>query len=125
MKAGKAFMTLDEGDEPLPPSLVALDASAIACLSEKGRLLVFGLAEIKQLSSGGRGVILMDLEDKEKLISVKAISQKGVKVSGTGRAAKPQEINLSATSLAIHIGKRARKGKTLESKIKPTSIDRL
>ncbi|MES2047983.1 MAG: DNA topoisomerase IV subunit A [Pseudomonadota bacterium] len=125
MKAGKAFMTIDEGDEPLSPSFVAADASAIACLSEKGRLLVFGLTEIKQLSSGGRGVILLDLEEKEKLLSVKAISQKGVKVSGIGRAAKPQEVKLSAASLAIHIGKRARKGKTLESKIKPTSIDRL
>ncbi|MDO9192859.1 MAG: DNA topoisomerase IV subunit A [Undibacterium sp.] len=125
MKAGKAFMTIDDGDEPLPPSLVAADASAIACLSEKGRLLVVGLTEIKQLSSGGRGVTLMDLEEKEKLLSVKAISQKGVKVSGTGRAAKPQEINLSATSLAIHIGKRARKGKALESKIKPIAIERL
>ncbi|MBC7405232.1 MAG: DNA topoisomerase IV subunit A [Cytophaga sp.] len=125
MKAGKAFMTLEDGDEPLPPSFVATDASAIACLSEKGRLLVFGLTEIKQLSSGGRGVTLMDLEEKEKLLSVKAISQKGVKVSGTGRAAKPQEINLSATSLAIHIGKRARKGKALESKIKPIAIERL
>ncbi len=79
----------------------------------------------RTITSGGRGVILIDLEEKEKLISVKAISQKGVKVSGTGRAAKPQEINLSATSLAIHIGKRARKGKTLESKIKPSAIDRL
>ena len=125
MKAGKAFMTLDEGDEPLPPALIATDASAIACLSEKGRLLVFGLTEIKQLSSGGRGVILMELEDKEKLLAVTAISQKGVRVSGIGRAAKPQEINLSANGLALHIGKRARKGKALESKIKATEIHRL
>lgn len=122
MKAGKAFMTLDDGDEPLAPSAVADDASAIACLSEKGRLLVFGLNEIKQLSSGGRGVILMELEPKEKLIAATAISQKGVKVSGIGRAAKPQEVSLSASGLAIHIGKRARKGKALESKIKATHL---
>ncbi|MFC0351548.1 DNA topoisomerase IV subunit A [Undibacterium danionis] len=122
MKAGKAFMTLDDGDEPLAPSAVAEDASAIACLSEKGRLLVFGLNEIKQLSSGGRGVILMELEPKEKLLAATAISQKGVKVSGIGRAAKPQEVSLSASGLAIHIGKRARKGKALESKIKATHL---
>ncbi|MBR7746450.1 DNA topoisomerase IV subunit A [Undibacterium baiyunense] len=122
MKAGKAFMTLDDGDEPLAPSAVADDASAIACLSEKGRLLVFGLNEIKQLSSGGRGVILMELEPKEKLLAATAISQKGVKVSGIGRAAKPQEVSLSASGLAIHIGKRARKGKALESKIKATHL---
>lgn len=122
MKAGKAFMTLEEGDEPLAPSPVSDDASAIACLSEKGRLLVFGLAEIKHLSSGGRGVILMELEPKEKLIAATAISQKGVKVSGIGRAAKPQEVSLSASGLAIHIGKRARKGKALESKIKASHL---
>jgi topoisomerase-4 subunit A len=124
MKAGKAFMTLDDGDEPLAPTAVADDASAIACLSEKGRLLVFGLAEIKQLSSGGRGVILMELEAKEKLIAATAISQKGVKVSGIGRAAKPQEVHLSAGGLALHIGKRARKGKALESKIKASHLFR-
>ncbi|MCX7219800.1 MAG: DNA topoisomerase IV subunit A, partial [Burkholderiales bacterium] len=113
MKAGKAFMTLDAEDLPLPPALIQTDASAVACLSEKGRLLVFGLNEIKQLSSGGRGVILMELEAGEKLLGVKAISQKGVKISGIGRASKPQELLLSASSLAIHIGKRARKGKLL------------
>ena len=124
MKAGKAFMTLEDGDEPLAPTAVADDASAIACLSEKGRLLVFGLTEIKQLSSGGRGVILMELEAKEKLIAATAISQKGVKVSGIGRAAKPQEVHLSAGGLALHIGKRARKGKALESKIKASHLFR-
>lgn len=124
MKAGKAFMTLEDGDEPLAPNAVSDDASAIACLSEKGRLLVFGLNEIKHLSSGGRGVILMELEAKEKLIAATAISQKGVKVSGIGRTSKPQEVSLSASGLAIHIGKRARKGKALESKIKATHLSK-
>ncbi|MBC3861835.1 DNA topoisomerase IV subunit A [Undibacterium jejuense] len=125
MKAGKAFMTLEESDLPLPPAIISDDASAIACLSEKGRLLVFGLAEIKQLSSGGRGVILMELEDKEMLIGAQAISQKGVKVRGVGRGGKEQEVNLSATSLSIHINKRARKGKALESKIKASGLQKI
>jgi topoisomerase-4 subunit A len=125
MKAGKAFMTLENGDEPLPPALVAADASAVACLSEKGRLLVFGLAEIKSLASGGRGVTLMELEENEKLLAIKAISQKGLKLSGVGRGGKPQEVQLSAGSLVLHLGKRARKGKVLESKIKASEIHRL
>ena len=124
MKAGKAFMTLDDGDEPLAPTAIAEDASAIACLSEKGRLLVFGLNEIKQLSSGGRGVILMELEAKEKLLAATAISQKGVKVHGIGRGGKPQEVSLSASGLANHIGKRARKGKALEAKVKAQSLQK-
>ncbi len=122
MKAGKAFMNLDEGEELLAPSIVTASGSAIACLSEKGRLLVFGLAEIKHLSSGGKGVILMDLEAGEKLLAVQVISQKGLTVSGIGRASRPQEVNLSATNLAPHIQKRARKGKALESKLKPAGL---
>ena len=122
VKAGKAFVTLDEGDEPVAPRTVMADASAIACLSEKGRLLVFGLDEIKTLSGGGRGVILMELEKNENLLAAQPISQKGVIVSGTGRGGKAQEVVLSATALGHHIGKRARKGKVLESKIKPLAL---
>lgn len=122
IKGGKSFMTLDDGDEPLAPRPVSAGVSAIACLSEKGRLLVFGLDEIKQLSGGGRGVILMELDKNERLIAAQPISQRGVVVSGTGRGGKAQEVMLSASGLASHIGKRARKGKSLESKIKPTML---
>jgi topoisomerase-4 subunit A len=105
-RGGKSFITLDDGNEPLMPRPVASNASAIACLSEKGRLLVFGIDEIKTLSAGGRGVILMELEKNEKLLAAQAISQRGVIVSG----------------IAVHIGKRARKGKALESKIKASAL---
>ncbi|MEB0140976.1 MULTISPECIES: DNA topoisomerase IV subunit A [unclassified Undibacterium] len=125
MKAGKAFMTLEPGDLPLVPTAVADDASAIACLSEKGRLLVFGLGEIKTLASGGRGVTLIDLEAEEKLLAAIPISQKGVRVSGIGRAGKAQDIALSANALAPHINKRARKGKLLEAKVKPSGLQRI
>jgi len=121
-RGGKSFITLDDGDEPLMPRALAADASAIACLSEKGRLLVFGIDEIKTLSGGGRGVILMELEKTEKLLAAQPISQRGVIVSGTGRGGKAQEVALSASALAIHIGKRARKGKALESKIKAMAL---
>ncbi|MDQ9169862.1 DNA topoisomerase IV subunit A [Oxalobacteraceae bacterium R-40] len=125
IKGGKAFITVDEGDEPLSPRIVADKASAVACLSEKGRLLVFGLDEMKTLTGGGRGVILMELDKGEKLLVAQAISQKGVTVLGTGRAGKAQELSLSAASLAPHIGKRARKGKALESRIKPLSLEQI
>ncbi len=122
VKAGKAYITLDDGDQPLLPRPVSANASAVACLSEKGRLLVFGLDECKSLTNGGRGVILMDLEQGEKLIAAEPISQRGVLVSGIGRGGKAQEVALSASGLAPHIAKRARKGKALESKIKPQTL---
>ena len=122
VKAGKAFITLDEGDEPVAPQVVGSNAGAIACLSEKGRVLVFGMDEIKTLSGGGRGVILMELEKNEKLLSAVPISQKGLVVSGTGRGGKAQELSLNGAALTLHFGKRARKGKALESKIKPALL---
>jgi topoisomerase-4 subunit A len=122
IKGGKAFMNLEDGDLPLLPRPIIDKASAIACLSEKGHLLVFGIDEIKNLSGGGRGVILMELEKDEKLFGALPITQRGVVVHGTGRGGKVQEVALSASSLALHIGKRARKGKALESKLKPLGL---
>ncbi len=122
IKGGKAFMTLDDDSFPLLPKVIGPHASAVACLSEKARLLVFDLDEMKTLSNGGRGVILMVLEENEKLLAVQPISQKGVLVKGIGRGAKPQEVSLSASGLAFHIGKRARKGKALAAKLKPVSM---
>ncbi|HJV86718.1 MAG TPA: DNA topoisomerase IV subunit A [Noviherbaspirillum sp.] len=122
IKAGKAFMTIDDGDTPAAPRVVTTDAGALACLSEKGRLLVFGLDEIKMQSGGGRGVILMELENNEKLVAAQPISKKGVVVFGTGRGGKAQELTLSGAALANHFGKRARKGKALEAKIKPSGL---
>ena len=118
---GKAYMTLEEGDEPLPPKVINDKVSAIACLSENGRLLVFGLDEVKPLT-GGRGVTLMDLEPKETLLAAQPVSQRGVLVTGIGRGGKVQEVALSASGLAPHIGKRARKGRALESRVKAAAL---
>jgi topoisomerase-4 subunit A len=123
LKAGKAFITLDEGAEPVAPRVVGRDDSAIACLSEKGRLLVFGMDEMKTLSGGGRGVILMELDTNEKLLAAQPISKKGVILSGAGRGGKAQELPLTAAALKPHIGKRARKGKVLEgTRLKPNVL---
>jgi topoisomerase IV subunit A len=122
-KGGKSFMTMDEGDEPLMPRIIAANASAVACLSEGGRLLVFGLADIKHQPGGGRGVTLMELDEKERLLAAEPISQKGVRVIGTGqRSGKAQETNLSGADLTHHIGKRARKGKLLASRMKASHL---
>ena len=122
LKGGKAFMSLDDGDVPLEPKIIPDAASAVACLTEGARLLVFGLDEMKTLSKGGTGVKLIDLEGKDKLLAVQPITQRGVVVSGIGRASKPQEASLGATALADHFGKRARKGKQLAAKLKPVSM---
>jgi len=122
LKGGKAFITLDDGAKPLPPTVVPEGSSAIAVISEKANLLVFGMDEMKVLSNGGRGVTLIDLGDKEKLVAARAITQKGVTVLGIGNASKAKEEKLGAVALQPHIGKRARKGKPMPTRIKPTGL---
>jgi topoisomerase-4 subunit A len=78
--------------------------------------------EMKVLSNGGRGVILMELEDKEKLVAVRAITQKGVTVQGIGNAQKAKEERMGPAALEPHFGKRARKGKAMPTRIKPTGL---
>ncbi|MEX3557562.1 MAG: DNA topoisomerase IV subunit A [Burkholderia sp.] len=121
-KAGKAFMTIDEGAVPLAPMPVRPQATQVACLSGQGRLLVFGLDEMKTLSAGGRGVIMMALEDKENLVQALAIDGRGVVLQSTGRGGKAQEAVLAGTALAPLVGKRARKGRAPELKLKPAGL---
>ena len=111
---------LSEGPAGLSFSDFSLNAGAtqVACLSSGGRLLVFGMDEMKTLSGGGRGVILMALDDKETLVQALAIDPAGVVLIGTGRGGKAQDETLSYAGLAPHVGKRARKGRAPETKLK-------
>ena len=122
-KGGKSFMTLDTGDEPVMPRVIPKGAKSVACLSANGRLLVFGIDEIKNQPGGGRGVILMELDVDEQLLAAEAIV-KSVKVIGTAqRSGKAAEVVLSGADLTHHAGKRARKGKLLASRMKATHLD--
>lgn len=121
VKAGKAFMTIDEGSVPLAPMPMLPDALQVACLSSGGRLLVFGLDEMKTLSGGGRGVTLMQLEDNETLVQALAINAAGVVLVGTIRGGKPGEDKLAGPVLAPQTGKRARKGRVPDSRLKTIS----
>jgi topoisomerase-4 subunit A len=122
LKGGKSFITLDDGAVPLAPRVVADNAGAIACLSEKGRVLVFGIDEMKTLTNGGRGVTLMELEPKETLIAAQPISQRGVNVVGTWAGDKPRTVELFGVGLEPHFGKRAKKGKPLSAKLKAKDL---
>jgi topoisomerase-4 subunit A len=121
LKAGKQFITVDEGAEPLRPQRAdpATD-HLIACLSERGRVLVFDASEIKALAGGGRGVRLMDLDEGEKLLVALPASTAGLVLSATkGKADKPVEVELVGSLLDAQHGHRARKGKLVDSKLKP------
>ena len=122
LRAGKSFITLEAGETLLQPRSISDDASAVACLSEKGKMLLFSVSEIRMLSNGGRGIILMGLDENEQLLTAQAISEKGLIVTGKGRGGKLQEARLSASALVTYAGKRARKGRRLDVKFKAEAL---
>jgi topoisomerase-4 subunit A len=114
-KGGKGFLSLEEGEYLLAPVLVQAAHTQVACLAQGGRMLVFGLDELKLQSNGGRGLTLMDVDTKgDPLISVATVHQ-GVRVIGTTRGAKPKEEDVRNSAYVAHIGKRARKGKAVDA----------
>ena len=120
-RAGKAFLTLDDGQQLLQPRIVNTAPpqahQQVACLAADGRLLVFALSELKLQPGGGRGLTLMDVDAASPLLSVAPFAEQLV-VQGSGRGGKPKEELLKSASLASHQGKRARKGRKVEGLLK-------
>ena len=118
-KAGREFMTVDEGRTPLPPFIYEeAKGNYVAALSENGRLLLFAIDELKALARG-RGMIVMGLDDGETLAAVAVSNKQTLTVTGVGqRTGKEKPITLSEAKLAHHILKRARMGRVLPEKLK-------
>jgi topoisomerase-4 subunit A len=102
-KAGKAFLTIEAGETPLPPVLAAAK-DMIALASADGRLLVIGGAEVKQLPKG-RGVILMGVGEST-LVHAQPVRPGGVQLPG-----KRKPVTVSEKDLGGFFGVRAKKGK--------------
>jgi topoisomerase-4 subunit A len=82
-RGGKAFISLGEGDTVCVPSHVAhssasqplAPATHVVCASVGGRILSFDIGELKTLEKGGRGLMLIDLEDKDRLAGAAAYTR--------------------------------------------------
>src|SRR5690606_18949643 len=89
-RAGKQFITLEQGDALLRPVPLFEGARQLALLSAKGKCLVFGLDEVKVLSGGGRGTVLMGLDAADKLAQTVPVGAGGLRAAGIYRN-KPTE----------------------------------
>lgn len=116
-RAGKQFVNIADGDTLLKPLAVRPSDQALAMLSKKGRFLVVDLAQIKTLAGGGRGTILMGLDNADTLSQWVCAGADGIAARGIYRN-KDTTLTLDYEFLASYSGKRARKGKALVLKIK-------
>ncbi|MDO9569951.1 MAG: DNA topoisomerase IV subunit A [Hydrogenophaga sp.] len=131
-KAGKAFISLGDGETICAPSHAAhtsggqplLPATHVACASTGGRILTFEITELKAMEKGGRGLMLIDLEDKDTLAGA-APYTRSVKIEGMGRGGKERDETLEIRSLNNARAVRGRKGKAADLGFKPNRITRV
>lgn len=131
-KAGKAFISVGEGETICAPSHVAntsggqplVPATHVACASTGGRILTFEIGELKLMEKGGRGLMLIDLEDKDTLAGACAYTR-SVKIEGIGRGGKERDETLEIRSLNNARAARGRKGKAADLGFKPNRITRV
>ena len=85
--------------------------------------MTFEMAELKLQAAGGRGLMLIDLDDKDSLAGAAAYTR-SVRITGIGRGNKPREETLEIRSLNNARAARARKGKAADLGFKPVAIGR-
>ncbi len=132
-KAGKAFISLGEGETVCAPSLVSLPATGapalpaathVACASTGGRILTFEINELRAMANGGRGLMLIDLDAKDTLAGAAAYTR-SIRIDGIGRGGKARDETLEIRSLNNARAARARKGKAADLGFKPVSVIRI
>lgn len=107
-KAGKAFLKLDPGEKAMRP-LSVTDMSMLVVGSTSGRLLAFDIAEVKQLPAGGRGVILMMLDENQRLSGIDACAQLPQSIRVVG-ARGEKTLKMKPEDWVKYMAKRARRG---------------
>ena len=123
-RAGREFMAIEEGETPVEPAMYEESPkNIVVAISEQGRMLLFHVSEMKQMSKG-RGVVIMGLEKGEKLLAVAVSDQPGLIVTGTSRG-KDRQITIEGDKLAHYAGHRARMGRVLPDKLKPAKLTML
>ena len=118
-KAGKQFFTIEGEEQILPPLLFTpVDDSWVVSVTRSGRLLAFPLAEMKRLAGGGKGLIVMGLEEGDTLAAILVECKAKLLVTTRTDAGREQQLRVSENDLQSHFGKRARMGKMLPLKVK-------
>jgi topoisomerase-4 subunit A len=120
VRAGKAFMTLEKDEVPLAPVALAAGADHVAALTAKGKLLVFGLDEMREVARG-RGVMIVRLDDDDRLAAVAVTAPDRVVLRGVARG-RETTATVEGDELARHRLRRGRKGYLLARKFKPTGF---
>jgi len=120
-KAGKQFVSLEPGEHLLRPIRLEASDQHVALLSTRQRLAVIESDEVKKLSGGGKGTILIALDAPDQLHQVRGVGESGLPIKGTYRTQERTDILVGA-DLEAYFCKRARKGKALQTRLKQPEL---
>ncbi|MEQ8689345.1 MAG: DNA topoisomerase IV subunit A, partial [Pseudomonadales bacterium] len=116
-KAGKAVLSVPAGGVALPPCLIdndQVESAWVASVTDQGRLLVFPLKELPELSRG-KGNKLINVPTaafkagEEKMIAARVLTDDQELVVHAGQ----RHLRLKHKDLENYIGERARRGRKL------------
>jgi topoisomerase-4 subunit A len=85
--------------------------------SGEGRLLVFALDEVKELPSGGRGVMAIKLHEGEAMLGIRPVAGT-LSIAAFGRGDARKTLEVDAGGLEHYRGARARTGRVLQGSFK-------
>jgi topoisomerase-4 subunit A len=114
-RAGKAAISLPKGGQVLQPAVInAVEGSWVAVVSNEGRLLVFPLADLPQLSRGkGNKIISIAgarVQSREEfVVAVQVLTETDSLVVYAGK----RHLNLKFSELEHYRGERGRRGNKL------------
>jgi topoisomerase-4 subunit A len=114
-RAGKAAISLPKGARVLQPSpIAAIEGSWVAAVSNEGRLLVFPLADLPQLSRGKGnkiiGIPAARVQSREEfVVAVQVITERNSLLVYAGK----RHIKLRFSELEHYRGERGRRGNKL------------
>ncbi len=114
-RAGKAAISLPRGGQVLQPAVInAVEGSWVAVVSNEGRLLVFSLADLPQLSRGKGNKIIgiagARVQSREEfVVAVQVLTEQDSLVVYAGK----RHLNLKFSELEHYRGERGRRGNKL------------
>lgn len=123
-KAGKAFMTIEAGETIMTPLKVNAGTDWIAACSfgpKESRLLMFPVHEMKVLARGGRGVMIMNIDDSEKMVALSIIpgpQPTAIRI----QVDSGQTVPIKGDDLTRFMIHRAKKGCQISKKARPISV---
>jgi topoisomerase-4 subunit A len=110
-KAGKALLTLPVNSSVLRPAAIGHTDGLLAAVTLQGRLLLFPVSDLPELSKGkGNKIIQIPGKDlslaKDRLVAVTVIPAAGQLVIASGK----RQLTLKANDIAHYSGNRANRG---------------